>query len=251
MTESDDMVRIANQLRQALSQVSGAGAKTYLPSTAGFLEQVTKAVAEGDVRGDICAEDVAEAICASVLGCHLLSDAIGDDPYARLARAWRVLMPAIASAEGLPYFQDFLARTVARYTYSGAADAPEYRDRGAVGARHRLNRRPPSAGAARGVIAAPQAVPAELDGEQPRQHLNRQRLAGHSPPILRWRKHTRAHDRQLLGSARGRRISRRGGPPPGPQVGVAHPSPCSVIAGPTLSHLSFGGNGTSAATTSP
>ncbi len=126
MTESDDMVRIANQLRQALSQVSGAGAKTYLPSTAGFLEQVTKAVAEGDVRGDICAEDVAEAICASVLGCHLLSDAIGDDPYARLARAWRVLMPAIASAEGLPYFQDFLARTVARYTYSGAADAPEY-----------------------------------------------------------------------------------------------------------------------------
>ena len=125
MTHTDDQVRIANQLRQALSQVSDAGAKTYLPSTAGFLEQVNKAVAEGDVRDDVCPEDVAETICASVLGCHLLSDAIGDNPFARLARAWRVLMPSIVSSEALPYFRDFVARTLGQYTYSTEVESPD------------------------------------------------------------------------------------------------------------------------------
>lgn len=125
MTQDDDLARIANQLRQALSQVSDAGAKTYLHSTAGFLEQITKAVAEGDVRDDVCTEDVAETICASVLGCHLLSDAIGDDPFARLARAWRVLLPSLVSTEAMPYFQDFVARTVAQYRYSASAESPQ------------------------------------------------------------------------------------------------------------------------------
>lgn len=125
MTHTDDLVRIANQLRQALSQVSGAGAKTYAPSTEGFLEQIRKAVAEGDVRDDVCAEDVAETICASVMGCHLLSDAIGDDPFARLARAWRVLMPSIVSGEALPYFRDFVARTLAQYTHPTETSSAE------------------------------------------------------------------------------------------------------------------------------
>ncbi len=117
MTLNDDLARIANQLRQALSQVSGAGAKTYVYATQGFLDQVEKAVAEGDLRADIAAPgDVAETICAGVLGCHLLSDAIGDDPFARLARTWRVLLRSIVSDDALPYFHDFLARTLAQYS---------------------------------------------------------------------------------------------------------------------------------------
>jgi AcrR family transcriptional regulator len=116
MTQNDDLARIANQLRQALSQVSGAGAKTYVYATQGFLDQVEKAVAEGDVRADIAPGDVAETICAGVLGCHLLSDAMGDDPFARLARTWRVLLRSIVSDDALPYFHDFLSRTLAQYS---------------------------------------------------------------------------------------------------------------------------------------
>lgn len=44
MTLTDELARVANQLRQALSQISGAGAKTYLYSAAAFLEQVEKAI---------------------------------------------------------------------------------------------------------------------------------------------------------------------------------------------------------------
>ena len=42
-----------------------------------FVVQVDKAIAEGDVERDIDPDDLAETICVSVLGSHLLSDAHG------------------------------------------------------------------------------------------------------------------------------------------------------------------------------
>ena len=39
-----------------------------------------------------------------MIGCQLLSAAIGDDLIARLARAWRVLLRAIVPEPSLAYF---------------------------------------------------------------------------------------------------------------------------------------------------
>ena len=38
---------------------------------------------------------------------HLLSDAIGDDLFARLARAWRVLIVGVVAEESVTFFEEF------------------------------------------------------------------------------------------------------------------------------------------------
>ena len=58
--------------------------------------------------------EAGDTVCASVLGAQLLSDAVGDDPCRRLARAWRVLIVAIVPDESVSYFQEFLARIAAQ-----------------------------------------------------------------------------------------------------------------------------------------
>ena len=60
-------------------------------------------------------EEAGEAIWVAVLGCHLLSDAIGDDLFARLARAWRVLIVGVVAEESVTFFEEFLVRTAAQY----------------------------------------------------------------------------------------------------------------------------------------
>jgi hypothetical protein len=51
----------------------------------------------------------------TVHGVHLLSDAMMDNVFPRLAESWRMLLPAIVPADSLPYFSQFLARTAAQF----------------------------------------------------------------------------------------------------------------------------------------
>jgi len=111
MTAHDKVARTGNQLRQALSQVSETGANTYLQRTAVFVAAAQRAAAAGDLRDDVDSAEVGEAIWVAVLGCFLLSSAIGDDVSARLARMWQVLIPAIVPERTVAYFREFLART--------------------------------------------------------------------------------------------------------------------------------------------
>ena len=47
-----------------------------------------------------------------MIGCQLLSAAIGDDLIARLARAWRVLLRAIVPEPSLAFFYQVLERSL-------------------------------------------------------------------------------------------------------------------------------------------
>ncbi len=106
LMQSDETVRIGNQLSQALGQVSDAGPRILAETTVAFIGVVTKAATAGDLVPDLDPEDVAESIWVSVLGCQFLSAAIGDDLVTRLARAWRVLLHAIVPEESLAHFDD-------------------------------------------------------------------------------------------------------------------------------------------------
>lgn len=108
---TDPTVRVGKQLAQSLNQVSDRGPKAFVEWTTLFVGQVRAAVTSGDLRDDLDPDDVSETIWATVLGSHLLSDAVGDDLYARLARSWRILVGGIAPQGSLPYFRDFVART--------------------------------------------------------------------------------------------------------------------------------------------
>lgn len=111
LMQTDPKVQVGKQLAQSLTQVSDRGPKAFVEWTARFVGQVRAAVTVGDLCGNLDADDVGETVWATVLGSHLLADALGDDVHARLARSWRVLLGAIVPRDSLPYFRDFVART--------------------------------------------------------------------------------------------------------------------------------------------
>ncbi len=115
LMRTDRLVGIGNLLAQSLSQIGGAGTRAYVDFTAVFIDHAKSAAAQGDLRTDVVPEEAGEAIWVAVLGCHLLSDAIGDDLFARLARAWRVLIVGVVAEESVTFFEDFLVRTAAQY----------------------------------------------------------------------------------------------------------------------------------------
>ena len=115
LMRTDRLVGIGNLLAQSLSQIGDAGTRAYVDFTAVFIDHAKSAAAQGDLRTDVVPEEAGEAIWVAVLGCHLLSDAIGDDLFARLARAWRVLIVGIVAEESVTFFEEFLVRTAAQY----------------------------------------------------------------------------------------------------------------------------------------
>lgn len=115
LMRTDKLVGIGNLLAQSLGQVGDAGPRAYVDFTAIFIDHAKTAAAQGDLRAGVVPEEAGEAIWVTVLGSHLLSDALGDDLFARLGRAWRVLIGGIVAAESVGFFEEFLVRTTAQY----------------------------------------------------------------------------------------------------------------------------------------
>ncbi|AQT82886.1 hypothetical protein B1R94_17205 [Mycolicibacterium litorale] len=108
---SDTLVGIGNQLIQSLSQIGDTGGQVYPRWKSIFAEEANAAATAGQLRDGMIADDVGEAIYVSMVGCQLLSDAIGDDAFDRLARAWRILLRAVAPGKALAELDDFLIGT--------------------------------------------------------------------------------------------------------------------------------------------
>jgi AcrR family transcriptional regulator len=92
--ESDKTARIGNQLLQALGQVSSVASRIYSEWTTEFVANLTTAVRRIGPRDGVDPAEFAEAMWAAIVGCHLLSSALSDDPHARLSRAWRTMLRA-------------------------------------------------------------------------------------------------------------------------------------------------------------
>jgi AcrR family transcriptional regulator len=116
--ETEPKVQVGKQLAQSLTQVSDRGPKAFVEWTALFVGQVRAAVTRGDLCDNVEPDEVGETVWVTVLGSHLLSDAVGDDVYARLARSWRVLLGGIVPRDSLQYFRDFVARTYQTYAHA-------------------------------------------------------------------------------------------------------------------------------------
>lgn len=92
--ESDRTAHIGNQLLQALGQVSSVASRVYSEWTAEFVNSLSRAIQGIGPRDGVDSAEIAEAMWVAVLGCHLLSSALGDNPRARLNRAWRAMLRA-------------------------------------------------------------------------------------------------------------------------------------------------------------
>lgn len=117
----DTMSHIGHLLCQALGQVCPSGARVYQGWTDRFVEMVTMVITTGELRDDVDPKDVAEAIWVSVLGCHLVSAAVGDDCFARLGRSWRVLLRSALPQRAIADVDDLLDRIVADYQTAAPA----------------------------------------------------------------------------------------------------------------------------------
>ncbi len=106
----DKLIRAGHLLRQSLNQVSATGPVSYVEQPLMLARLAEMAIAEGDLRSDLDANDFAQAGFAAILGSHLLSGAIGDDVCGRIAQVWRVMMPGIVAPEALGYWRQFVAR---------------------------------------------------------------------------------------------------------------------------------------------
>ena len=113
LMRSDKLVGTGNLLIQSLNQIGDRGARAYPDWTGIFAAEAKSAAAQGDLRIDTEPEEVGEAIWVAMLGCQLLSDALGDNLFVRLARAWRVLIRAVVPDESSAFFQEYLARIAA------------------------------------------------------------------------------------------------------------------------------------------
>jgi AcrR family transcriptional regulator len=119
LMRSDLSIKIGHELSQALSQVSMAGAKMYGEWTERFAEMVRAVIGTGELSSDVDPTDASDAIWAGVLGSHLLSAALHDNPYVRLARSWRVQLHYLLPRDAWPRFNTLLSRVVEDY-----AEAP-------------------------------------------------------------------------------------------------------------------------------
>ena len=110
--DADKMARIGTQMLRVFGGYSEAAERTYRSWLDELTACVRRANAEGDLRGGVKPETVAEIILGSVLGADLLAKAIpgGLDIRSRVASAWDLLLPAIVSDESLGYFREFLSR---------------------------------------------------------------------------------------------------------------------------------------------
>lgn len=117
--ETDKTVRIGNQLLQALGQVSSIAARVYQEWTEDFIGLLATAIEAAGLRDGVDARDAAEAMWAGVIGCHLLSSAIGDDSYARLARTWRAMVRATVPEDLLEHYYGVLDSVAGEYQRVG------------------------------------------------------------------------------------------------------------------------------------
>ncbi|MFM9034486.1 MAG: TetR family transcriptional regulator [Mycobacterium sp.] len=99
MIRYDKTARIGNELLQALSQISTTATQTYAEWTERFVKGFSRAVAGMDLPAHRDVTELAQGVWAGVLGSHLLSGALGDDPFERLANTWRAMLYPISPAD--------------------------------------------------------------------------------------------------------------------------------------------------------
>jgi AcrR family transcriptional regulator len=118
LIKTDKTVGTGAQLLRAFGEFNAATALTHDHLLTEMIAQARQAVTEGDLREGVEPEAVGEVIVGALLGAEFISNAAsgGADLIERIARTWTLLLPAIASEESLPYFDEFLARESLRHS---------------------------------------------------------------------------------------------------------------------------------------
>lgn len=111
----DPYVQVGQLLMQAFEQISPDSRRVTVDWTEKFVFIVAGAHHAGELRDEADPFEVGEAIWIAVLGSHVLSVTLKDNPFARLARVWRFILGAVVPKAALPGYEDLLAELVTEY----------------------------------------------------------------------------------------------------------------------------------------
>lgn len=112
LTTDDKLVRTATRLLHTFVEVNEAAGDFYRGWSAGLIALVKQAQAAGDIRSDLDPDVVGEFIMSALVGVELVSTSTseGADLVQRMAHVWKLILPAIVTADSQPYFREFIAR---------------------------------------------------------------------------------------------------------------------------------------------
>lgn len=129
LMKRDKCVWISNHLNQALGQLSEEGRNGFRHRASVMVDGIAGSIRRSDIRDEITFESVGNMVWMIVHGCHLLSDAMMDDVFRRLAESWQILLRSIVPEASLAYFEKFLERTAAEFDHSRPVDINAERPR--------------------------------------------------------------------------------------------------------------------------
>ena len=114
---TNKVVRTAEQLSLAFGKFNETAGAAYTAWIESMTAQTTRAIAEGDIRSELDAKAVSEAIIGATFGTRMICQATtdGTDLVRRLTEIWELLFPAIVTETSLGYYREFLAREALRH----------------------------------------------------------------------------------------------------------------------------------------
>lgn len=112
---NDQMVRVGQELRQALPVGRGAALAAFDTRRSVFAGAIETAIAQGDVLDDVDADEVADTVRAAVVGAHALLGTTNEQVFTYLSETWRIILRGIVPARALPYFREFVTRMAQQY----------------------------------------------------------------------------------------------------------------------------------------
>jgi len=120
---TNKVVRIAEQLTLAFGKFNETAGAAYTAWIDSMTAQTSRAIAEGDIRSELDAKTVSEAIIGATFGARMIGQATTDDNdlVRRLTQMWELLFPAIVTETSLGYYREFLAREALRHVEHDAS----------------------------------------------------------------------------------------------------------------------------------
>jgi len=120
---TNKVVRIAEQLTLAFGKFNETAGAAYTAWIESMTAQTSRAIAEGDIRSELDAKTVSEAIIGATFGARMIGQATNDgqDLVRRLTQMWELLFPAIVTEASLAYYREFLAREALRHVEHDAS----------------------------------------------------------------------------------------------------------------------------------
>lgn len=112
---------ISNHLNGGFGQLNQRGRREFKDHAQAFITRVAEVVPATDLRPEMSPREVGNLVWIVLHGCHLLSDALMDDPIERLKNSWAALLPAMVPTESLAHYEQIVGRTAARYREASGA----------------------------------------------------------------------------------------------------------------------------------